>query len=453
MVGIDRISPPAATLRGHGVTAMTDVVISAQNISKRYEIFESGRARLLNTLWPKHRAGMQEIWALRDVDFEIRRGESVAVIGRNGGGKSTLLEILTGTLAPTTGEVKVNGRVSALLELGSGFNPEYTGRENVMLNGLLLGLTRAEVLRRFDEILAFSEIGDAVDRPVKTYSSGMVMRLAFAVQVLTDPDILIIDEALSVGDFFFQQKCFAYIRSLCERGVTLLFVSHDMGTVRDLCSRALYLKAGRLMFAGATQDAIREYFGEAARGPRAISISTGNAQSAEAGEMQAILTDSLWVAPAAPASAAGRLLAVAFYDTLGVPATTFRLGSTVKIKVAFIPAADAPTHVAVVIRNKFDQLVSTLGSARLGLLPPRDDCGGAVIFEMTIALLLEAGNYSVKVSLGQVTLPNRGSKVDTSPALGPIVIGWDYEHEEAPFLGMVGLPSAGEFRTVQKAAT
>ncbi len=393
---------------------------------------------------------MQEVWALRDIDFEIRRGESVAVIGRNGGGKSTLLEILTGTLAPTTGEVKVNGRISALLELGSGFNPEYTGRENVMLNGLLLGLSRGEVLRRFDEILAFAEIGDAVERPVKTYSSGMMMRLAFAVQVLTDPDILIIDEALSVGDFFFQQKCFAYIRSLCARGVTLLFVSHDMGTVRDLCSRALYLKGGRLMFAGATQTAIREYFAESVGGLRPDRGATGGVASAEAGELQAILRDCIWAAPAPADNTPGRLLAVAIYDTGGLPATGFRLGSTATIKVAFRPAAGEPTHVTVVIRNKFDQVISMLGSSRLGLMAPCDNLGGAVIFEMTVDLLLEAGNYSVTVSLGQVSAPNRGNKVDTSPPLGPIVVAWDYEREEAPFLGMVGLPAAGEFRTARE---
>lgn len=428
---------------------MNDIAISARNVSKRYEVFDSGRARLLNTFWPKHRAGMQEVWALRDIDFEIRRGESVALIGRNGGGKSTLLEILTGTLAPTTGEVKVNGRVSALLELGSGFNPEYSGRENVMLNGLLLGLSRQEVLRRFDEILAFAEIGDAVERPVKTYSSGMMMRLAFAVQVLTDPDILIIDEALSVGDFFFQQKCFAYIRGLCDRGVTLLFVSHDMGTVRDLCDRALYLKAGRLIFAGATQTAIREYFREGVGGARNDGNSpTVSAIPAGAGELAEVLRDGIWTAPAAADEAQARLLAVAIYDAQGVPATGFRIGSKARIKVAYRPAMQLPTHVSVVIRNKFDQLITMLGSSRLGLNPPHLNEGGAMIFEITLDLLLEAGNYSLTVSLGHLTAPNRGNKVDASPPLGPIVVVWDYDREEAPFLGIVGLPAVGEFRAV-----
>ena len=213
---------------------MAKVAISVRNVSKRYRVFDSQRSRLLHAVWPKHTQGMQEIRALNDINLEIRRGESVAVIARNGGGKSTLLEILTGTLTPTSGEVKVNGRVSALLELGSGFNPEYTGRENVILNGLILGLAKSEILDRFNEIEAFAEIGAAIDRPLKTYSSGMMIRLAFSVQVLLRSEILIVDEALGVGDFFFQQKCFARLRKMREESVTLIFVSHDMGTVRDV---------------------------------------------------------------------------------------------------------------------------------------------------------------------------------------------------------------------------
>jgi lipopolysaccharide transport system ATP-binding protein len=200
---------------------MAAVAIRAQGLGKCYRVFASQGARLMHALSPAWKTGVSEIWALRDVDFEIAKGEAVAIIGRNGGGKSTLLQIVTGTLPLTLGEFEVNGRVSALLELGSGFNPEYTGRDNVMMNGLILGFSREEIARRFDEIAAFAEIGDAIDRPVRTYSSGMLMRLAFAVQVLTDPEILVIDEALSVGDFFFQQKCLGYIRSLCEKGVTL----------------------------------------------------------------------------------------------------------------------------------------------------------------------------------------------------------------------------------------
>ena len=209
-----------------------EIAISVRSISKHYNDFKSHKDRLLSLFFSSKSEGAGKISALSDISFDIEKGDAVALIGKNGGGKSTLLQIITGTLAATSGEVVVSGRVSALLELGSGFNPEYTGRENVILNGLLLGLSKEEIAARFSEIEEFAEIGTAVDRPVKTYSSGMVLRLAFAVQVLCDPDILIIDEALSVGDIFFQQKCLSYIRKLRERGVTLLFVSHDMASGR-----------------------------------------------------------------------------------------------------------------------------------------------------------------------------------------------------------------------------
>lgn len=425
------------------------IAVSVRGISKCYRVFENRRARLLNACWPKHRSGMQEIWALKDINFEIKRGESVAIIGRNGSGKSTLLEILTGSLTRTSGSVQVVGRVSALLELGSGFNPEYTGRDNVILNGLLLGLTREEILRRFDEIAAFAEIGDVLDRPVKTYSSGMVMRLAFAVQVLTDPDILIIDEALSVGDFFFQQKCFSYIRSLCEKGVTLLFVSHDMGTVRDLCNRAIYLREGHLQFVGETRLAIRQYFAEKNSGAGLDSFSTDESEPPEAHALEAIRRDSIWAAtPDASRGDAGRLIAVAFYDEEGMPTTSFLMGSSVHIKVAYLPAMERPTHVTVGIRNKYDQVATVLGSSRLGLAPPAPRPGQPFIFDMRINLMLEAGNYSVTVGLGHSTVPNQGENLDSSGPIGPMIVHWDYEKDQAPFLGMFGLPVEGEFKTI-----
>jgi lipopolysaccharide transport system ATP-binding protein len=425
---------------------MSDVAIAARGVSKRYQVFDTPWARLSHALWPRAGGAMRQIEALEDVSFEVARGESLAVIGRNGGGKSTLLEILTGTIVPTAGEVKVNGRVSALLELGSGFNPEYSGRDNVMLNGLLAGFERAEILRRFPEIEAFAEIGEAIDRPVKTFSSGMMMRLAFAVQVLSDPDILIIDEALSVGDFFFQQKCFARIRALRDRGVTLIFVSHDMGTVRDLCDRAVYLKAGRVQFTGDARDAIRRYLAERGDGA-AVPAPTGDTQAAQEGELQAVLRDRLWTAPGGVDAEPGKLAAVALYDERGVPSSSFRLGETLVIKVAYRPDAQRPTHVTAVIRNKYDQVVTSIGSSRLNLAPPAPDGNsGMAIFELRLALRLEAGNYSITVGLADWISPNRGESLDTSGTIGPIAIQWDYENEVAPFLGMVGLEATGSFR-------
>lgn len=222
-----------------------DVVLSVRNVSKCFEMYEKPVHRLYQTLFAGHKKFYKEFWALRDINFEVRRGECVGIIGRNGAGKSTLLQIITGTLAPTTGEVKLKGRVAALLELGSGFNPEFTGRENVYLNGSILGLTREEIDARYDEILAFADIGEFIDQPVKTYSSGMMVRLAFAVVAHVDADILIVDEALSVGDAFFQQKCMRFMRKFMEAH-TVLFVSHDTAAVTSFCRRGILLDGGRL---------------------------------------------------------------------------------------------------------------------------------------------------------------------------------------------------------------
>jgi ABC-type polysaccharide/polyol phosphate transport system ATPase subunit len=234
-------------------------VIRVQGVSKAYHIWRSPAARLkgaiftaLGSIVPPLKeffaaqaaAQFRDFYALKDVSFEVRKGESVGIIGRNGSGKSTLLQIIAGTLQPSAGTVNVNGRVAALLELGSGFNPEFTGRENVMLNGAILGFTGAQMEAKFDEIAAFADIGDFINQPVKIYSSGMMLRLAFAVQTAVEPDVLIIDEALSVGDAPFQAKSFARIRHLQSTGCTILFVSHDVSTVQTFCQQALWLARG-----------------------------------------------------------------------------------------------------------------------------------------------------------------------------------------------------------------
>ena len=254
-----------------------DVVISVANVSKAYRMWESPSARLVSPIqaglarllpeqsgpaqWLGNRsaAAYRDFYALNDISFTVKRGESVGIVGRNGSGKSTLLQIIAGTLQPTSGSVSVKGRVAALLELGAGFNPEFTGRENIFLSAAVLGLGKAEVESRFEEITTFADIGDFIDQPVKTYSSGMMMRVAFAVSTCVDPDILIVDEALSVGDAPFQAKCFRRLRSLIDKGVSLLFVSHDVGTVRSICSRALWLKGGRAEMWGDAKPVAREY--------------------------------------------------------------------------------------------------------------------------------------------------------------------------------------------------
>lgn len=255
-----------------------EIVIDVCNLSKRYEIYPTPRDRLKQLVLPHlhhaaNRTGValgiskhhsppryfREFWALNDVSFQVRGGETLGIIGRNGSGKSTLLQILAGTLAPTSGEAKVTGRIAALLELGSGFNPDFTGRDNVFLNGRILGLTQKEIEARYDQIVEFADIGEFIDEPVKTYSSGMFVRLAFAVQAHIDASIVIIDEALAVGDVFFTQKCFSRLRELVDSGAAVILVTHDMATVTQFCSRVLVLNKGQEMFMGEPVSAIRRY--------------------------------------------------------------------------------------------------------------------------------------------------------------------------------------------------
>ena len=242
-----------------------DIVLSVKNVSKCFEMYEKPVHRLYQTLCAGHKKFYREFWALKDIDFEVRKGECVGIIGRNGAGKSTLLQIITGTLAPTTGEVKLKGRVAALLELGSGFNPEFTGKENVYLNGSILGLSKAEIDARYQDILDFADIGEFIDQPVKTYSSGMMVRLAFAVIAHVDADILIVDEALSVGDAFFQQKCMRFMRKFIEEH-TVLFVSHDTAAVNNFCRRGILLDHGAVELEGeaktVTQRYLKDLYGE-----------------------------------------------------------------------------------------------------------------------------------------------------------------------------------------------
>lgn len=246
----------------------SDVVITIKNLSKSYQIYEQPRDRLKQFILPsvQRLVGMQpkqycrDFWALRDISFEVRRGETIGVLGRNGSGKSTLLQMISGTLTPSAGEIAIGGKITALLELGAGFNPEFSGRENVFLNAAIFGLTRVQIEQKFEEIAAFADIGEFIEQPVKTYSSGMYARLAFAVATSLDPEILVVDEILSVGDVFFQARCMRKLDEFRERGGTVFFVTHDTYSVERICTRAIVLDKGRKVFEGATADAVNVYY-------------------------------------------------------------------------------------------------------------------------------------------------------------------------------------------------
>jgi len=245
---------------------MSNIAIRVNNLSKCYHLYDAPRDRLKQFVMPRlqrlsgkaPKQYFREFWALKDVSLEVKKGETVGIIGRNGSGKSTLLQIICGTLTPTSGTVETRGRVAALLELGSGFNPEFTGRENVYMNAAVLGLTNEEINARFNDIAAFADIGDFIEQPVKTYSSGMMVRLAFAVIVHVDADILMIDEALAVGDAIFTQKCMRFLRKFMEQG-TVLFVSHDSGSIINLCQHAIWLNKGIVSQTGISKEVVETY--------------------------------------------------------------------------------------------------------------------------------------------------------------------------------------------------
>jgi ABC-type polysaccharide/polyol phosphate transport system ATPase subunit len=268
--------------------AAGEVAVSLQDVSKRFRLHRGRHVSTVKDLFvhlfrggrgPGLFAG-EELWALRDVSLDLARGRMTGIIGSNGSGKSTLLKVLGGILKPTSGQVSVHGRVAALIELGAGFHPEFTGRENIFVNGVLLGLSRAEIRARFDEIVAFAGLEPFVDNPVKTYSSGMYMRLGFAIAVTVDPDILLIDEVLAVGDEAFQHRCVGKIQEFKARGKTIVLVSHDLASIERLCDEAVWLDGGRLQAQGETRGVVAQYLDHVAREEaRALGVEHAQAEA------------------------------------------------------------------------------------------------------------------------------------------------------------------------------
>ncbi len=235
------------------------IAVSVQNVSKKYRLFSSPKERLFEALHPFNKKYHHEFWALKDISFDVSKGMTLGIIGQNGSGKSTLLQIICSVLQPTSGTITVDGRISALLELGAGLNPEFTGRQNVLMNGRVVGFSKAEMEERLPLIKAFAEIGEFFDQPVKIYSSGMFVRLAFAAAINVDPDILIVDEALAIGDASFQRKCFRKFSELQEAGKTILLVTHDIQSIVKHCDRAILLQGGGMIFEGQPKEVVHQY--------------------------------------------------------------------------------------------------------------------------------------------------------------------------------------------------
>ncbi|MCF7977109.1 MAG: ABC transporter ATP-binding protein [Chromatiaceae bacterium] len=400
----------------------SEIMIEVEQLSKCYQIYEEPHHRLLQMLAGRRRQYYREFWALEGVSLQVRRAQTVGIIGRNGSGKSTLLQLICGTLNPTAGSLKVNGRVAALLELGSGFNPDFSGRENVYMSCALYGMTRADTDERFADILAFADIGDFINQPVKSYSSGMMARLAFAVIVHVNADVLIIDEALAVGDTFFTQKCMRFLRGFMTRG-TVLFVSHDIASVKSLCNHAIWLEQGRVQAAGDPKhisDLYLEAFYEAQQGkstttklkPKAMPLSQQKKDQRQAFLNASNLRNDLQIFefdPEAPSFGQGgaQVLSVAFFDAAGEPLNWVVGGEQVSLVVHV--QVNSPLRSPIVGFFVKDRLGQALFGDNTYLsyrdTPIAIEAGQIVKAQFTFLMpLLAGGDYSVNVAIADGAL-------------------------------------------------
>lgn len=353
---------------------MPAVVAEFRGVSKSYPIYARPGDRLREILTFHRRSFHRDFWALEDISFDIFRGETFCIIGENGSGKSTLLQILAGILQPTTGTVKVTGRVAALLELGSGFNPEFTGRDNVYLNGAILGFSRAEMERKFHAIEHFAEIGPFIDQPVKTYSSGMVVRLAFAVAIHVDPEILLVDEALAVGDICFRQRCMRKVHELRNQGATILFVSHSLGDVKAIGDRAMWLNAGRICELGDTDKVVSKYL--AAMSAKDSAYLEFKAPSARPGRLESApeVLEHIPNVDHRHGDNRARVIGIGVYDELGRPLQLLSPDSRIIVRISVrAEAALCAPNVGFMLRNHMGVDFAGTNTLREGIeLPPME---------------------------------------------------------------------------------
>jgi lipopolysaccharide transport system ATP-binding protein len=410
----------------------SNIAIKIENLSKCYQIYDKPHDRLKQSLYPRAQRllGMQaqqyfhEFWSLRDVSFEIKKGETVGIIGRNGSGKSTLLQIICGTLNQTSGSVTTNGRIAALLELGSGFNPEFTGRENVYMNGAILGLTREEIDARFDEIATFADIGAFMEQPVKIYSSGMFVRLAFASNIMSDPEIMIVDEALSVGDMNFQAKCMTALTRIQEGGATILFVSHDVGTVKSLCSRCVYLDGGRTAAVGPSADvtelyvrSMREEMNEEHRRFARVSQTfaelpgTPETSLAKGKESFKVCVEfEKRVAQFRYGTGEVKARSVELLNLQDEPVTHIEFNQQVKIRVYFEAFSERAISVNASVFDEKKNNITGCGFLHVDQPHLVTRPGGKYMAEYLFRLPLQEGNYSLRINISSSIVENESAE-------------------------------------------
>jgi lipopolysaccharide transport system ATP-binding protein len=416
---------------------MPDIVIKAENLGKKYIIghqSENGRYVALRDVMMQNAQGLwhkakdllrgkpiilgdtlEEFWALKDVSFEIQRGEAVGIIGRNGAGKSTLLKILSRITEPSAGRVTIKGRVASLLEVGTGFHPELTGRENIYLNGAILGMSRAEIKRKFDEIVAFAEVEKFLDTPVKRYSSGMYVRLAFAVAAHLEPEIMVVDEVLAVGDAAFQKKCLGKMGEVASEGRTVLFVSHNMGAIQQLCARAMLIRSGSLLMEGRTDQVVRHYLSDAHADGSGVFDVSGDVR--HTGRCQGLIKE------------------IRLTGSDGLASNRFLPRESMQIALSIDPPhAIKNPKVAVSIEDQFGRRLMTFGShfQRQGL----QDIEGPTMVTCSIPeLTLGEGDYLLSASVAT----RIDGLLDSLDGVARFHVGWyDSFGNGEPFYSVYG---------------
>ena len=398
---------------------MADIAISVEHLTKVYKLYDRKRDRFFESLGlSRGRVLSRDHYALKDVSFEVKRGETVGIIGTNGSGKSTILKIITGVLGATEGEVKVNGRISALLELGAGFNMEYTGVENVYLNGTMIGFTKEEIDERLQAILDFADIGEFVYQPVKTYSSGMFVRLAFAVAINIDPEILIVDEALSVGDVFFQSKCYRKFEEFKKMGKTILFVSHDLSSISKYCDRVVLLNKGENLAQGEPKKMVDLYkkllvgqlnletleaVGQGAQG--SVTDTSAAPEGGKGGGEGEDTPDKLWT-PAFPMNpqineygdGGATITAFNILDEEGRSSNTIEKGTkcTIMMKVVFHQRVDDPIYAFTITDLKGTDITGTNSLFEKVSVPPMKD-GDVQEISFTQRMDMQGGEYMLSL--------------------------------------------------------
>ena len=473
---------PISDFSWPGSARPTDPVIEVEELTKVYHLWESPSARLKHALLgrvapvmpPRIRERLQarlaryrnDFCALRDVSFRVERGHSVGIIGKNGSGKSTLLQMIAGTLRPTSGRVVVRGRVAALLELGSGFNPDFTGQENVLLNATLLGMSKAEIEQRYDEIITFADIGDFITQPVRTYSSGMIVRLAFSVAAHANADVLIVDEALAVGDVFFQQKCYRKIRQIIESGTTFLFVSHDFVAMQSICDTGVLLENGRKAFEGPADACAHRYMRDTYAVSVASQVEPAPSNNASAVESKPSLDlrqpvdanirrvsdkiaesvaaiDILGTAGARHGEKWMEFLAVSLTDLSGQPLMSAAMGQEVYLSMLIrVNRGIANPEVAFRLIDRLGNTVFCTCNSSLRQRLGEFVAGSEFAVRFKIRLAVDVGHYTFTIETGKQAedRPHIGIYFEIAEGVGPVQVFDPQPDKVRPFYGMAQLP-------------